>query len=118
MDHNPSALENIHITFLHLEPSPLLEARIREDLAKLERVDARLTHCRVSVARTEHRHAHGGSYEIVIDLGVPGGPIVIRHRSEPGVDAYVAVHGAFDVIRRRLDEHTRRLRGETKHHTD
>jgi hypothetical protein len=50
---------------------------------------------------------------------VPGGKIVVSR--EPGEDhshedLHVAVRDAFDAVRRRLQDHMRRLDGDTKQH--
>jgi len=46
----------LQISFRDMDPSPAIEARIREKAAKLERFAARATGCRVTVAaRSRHQ---------------------------------------------------------------
>jgi len=65
------------------------------------------------------RHHHGRLYHVRADLRVSGGEIVVRrdppehHAHE---DIYVAVPDCFDAVRRQLEEHVRRDRGNVKVH--
>lgn len=43
----------LQVTFQNVPRSDALEARIREDLARLERIHPRLTSCRVVVEETQ-----------------------------------------------------------------
>lgn len=110
---------SVQITFRDMDPSAALEARIRERISQLERVCERLTSCRV-IVEAPHRHHHQGKlFHIRIDVTLPGGEIVVgrdpaeHHAHE---DAYVTVRDAFDALRRRLDDHTQRRRGDVKTH--
>ena len=126
------------ITFRGLEVSDALEANIHERVAWLERFYPGIVHCRVLV-ETPHRHRHDGRhFHIRIDVTVPGcEPIVISHeaslharskdiesealRKESETEsvhryALVAVHEAFDVARRRLEDVAREQRGVVKTH--
>lgn len=122
----------VQITFRNMEASEAVEARIREEVAKLERFYDRIMGCRV-VAEIPRRHQHHGKvYHIRIDLTVPGGELVVKH--EPGLhsaarqielereqknlevagaykDIYVAIRDAFKAARRRLQDYARRRRG-------
>jgi ribosomal subunit interface protein len=109
----------VQITFRDIDPSPALEAKIRERVARLERVFDRLTSCRVIVEAPHRQHTQGKLFHIRIDVTLPGHEIVVgrdpaeHHAHE---DARVAVRDAFDALRRRLDEHARRQRGAVKAH--
>ncbi|MDA8049837.1 MAG: HPF/RaiA family ribosome-associated protein [Rhodospirillales bacterium] len=109
----------IQITFKDTEPSPALEARIREKAARLERFASRILRCRVTV-ESPHRHHHQGRlYRIRLEIVVPRGEIVVTRESPQDhahEEAAVAVRDAFDAAARRLEDHVRNLRGETKHH--
>ena len=65
------------------------------------------------------RHREGSLYHIRVDLKVPGREIVVKrdpsehHAHE---DIYVAVRDCFDAVRRQLEDHARRLRGDIKTH--
>ena len=125
----------VQITFRNMETSEAVEARIREEAAKLEKFYDRITGCRV-VAEVPRQHQHHGKvYHIRIDLTVPGGELVVKH--EPGLhsaarqtelerekkelevegaykDIYVAIRDAFKAARRRLQDYVRRQRGDVK----
>jgi hypothetical protein len=112
----PNPAPALQVVFRQLEPSPVLDAQIRADVAQLAESCERITHCHVSVARTDRRPPHGHGFEICVEIGIPRGPVVVRHRSPAGTDAYAAVRDAFRTARQRLDGHVRRLRGEVKRH--
>jgi cold shock CspA family protein/ribosome-associated translation inhibitor RaiA len=109
----------LQITFRHMAPSPALEARIRARIAELERVFERIVACRVIVEAITTRRQQGTLFDVRIDLTLPGREIAIGR--DPGVnrghvDAQVAVRDAFDAVRRRIDDHARKMRGDVKVH--
>jgi ribosome-associated translation inhibitor RaiA/cold shock CspA family protein len=109
----------LQITFRHMDPSPALEARIRQRGEELDQFFDRITSCRVVVECRHPRHQQGKLFEVRIDLTVPGAEIVVgrdtgaNHAHE---DAHVAVRDAFDAARRRLEDHARDRRGAVKLH--
>jgi len=109
----------LQITFRHMEPSPALEARIRQRAEELERFFGRITACRVTVESRHQHHRQGNLFEVRVDLVVPGREITVgrdaglNHAHE---DAHVAVRDAFDALRRRLEDHVRSDRGKVKLH--
>jgi ribosomal subunit interface protein len=110
----------LEVKFRNMDPSPAVEARIREKAAKLERFHDRIIGC-VVVVEAPHRHHHKGKlYSVHIDISVPGKDLVVD-RAKPlnhaHEDVYVAVRDAFDAAVRRLEDHTQRMRGEVKTHT-
>ena len=127
------------ITFRHMDVSPAVEARIREEVAALEHYFNRITSCRVVVEAPHQHHQRGRGFHINIDLRVPGSEIVVNHEpslhstaanSESGEwekhletqpdhkDVYVSIRDSFAAARRRLEDYARVLRGDTKHHTE
>jgi ribosomal subunit interface protein len=109
----------LQITFRHMDPSPALEARIRQRAEEFERFFDRITSCRVIVERVNRRHQQGNLFEVKIDLLLPGNELVVgrEHRANHAhEDPYVAVRDAFDAARRLLEDHARRRRGEAKTH--
>lgn len=109
----------LEIRFHRMEPSPAIEARIREKAAELERFFERITSCRVTVEK-EHRHHHQGNlFRVRLDIGVPGREIAISHtgpRDHAHEDVYVALRDAFNAAVRRLEDHAREQRGKVKRH--
>ena len=108
----------LEISFRNMDPSPAVEARIREKAAKLERFHDRIVGCTV-VVEAPHRHHHKGKlYSVHIDISVPGKDHLIVDRAKPAdqahEDVYVAVRDAFNAAVRQLEDYTRRMRGDVK----
>jgi ribosomal subunit interface protein len=106
----------LQITVRHMEPSPALEARIRELAARLDRFSPSIMHCHVIVdAPAKHQH-QGGLFEVRIDLMVPEQTIATRrthaiHHSHE--DVYVALRDAFRAARRQVEDYEERLQGRS-----
>jgi ribosomal subunit interface protein len=110
----------LRIAFRNMDVSEALEQRIRTRVAELEQLCDRITACEV-VVEMQHRHkSQGRTFQVRVDLTLPGRSVVVRR--EPGVnhgheDAHVAVRDAFDSARRQLEDHMRVARGDVKAHT-
>lgn len=109
----------LEITFLHVEPSAALEARIRKLASRLEKFSAQIMRCHVVVeAPSQHSH-QGGLFGFRISITVPGDEIAIR-RAHPGThsheDPYVALRDAFRAARRKLEDYERKRRQDVKTH--
>jgi cold shock CspA family protein/ribosome-associated translation inhibitor RaiA len=111
----------LQVTFLHMEPSPALEARIRELAVRLERFSEHIMRCHV-IVEAPHRHQHQGMlFDVRIDITVTGREIAIRHAhpaSHAHEDPYVALRDAFRAARRKLQDYERELRQQVKTHVD
>jgi ribosomal subunit interface protein len=111
----------LQVTFRHMEPSPALEARIRELAAKLDRFSAHIMRCHVIVESPHQHHHQGNLFEVKIDITVPDAEIAIQ-RAHPKThaheDPYVALRDAFQAVRRKLQDYERRHRRETKTHAE
>ena len=124
----------VQVTFRHMDSSPALEARVRDEAATLDRYFNRITSCRVVIEPPPRK---GKSFHVSIDLGVPGGELAVNHQpnlhsavvqgGEVGMekhheldpehkDAYVAIRDAFEAIRRQLEHYVEKMRGEVKRH--
>jgi ribosome-associated translation inhibitor RaiA len=107
----------LRITFRHMEPSPGVEARIREHVDHLERFHKRITGCDVIIEAPPSHRRHGSPYEITIDLTIPGREIAVRTgQSECAAhtDVYVAIRDAFDGVKRLLHAHDVLPHGTTR----
>lgn len=108
----------LQITFRNIDASPAVEAKIGERARELEQFFDRIVSCRV-VIEAPNRRRHGDLFHIRVDLKVPGKEIVVKrdppehHAHE---DIYVAVRDCFDAVRRQLEDHVRRQRGDVKAH--
>jgi len=122
------------ITFRNMESSEPLEEAVRKEAGKLDRFFPRIMSCRVAI-EGPRRQEFGGLFRVRIELGVPREELVVERtptlhtslqaaaakgktkKSEPHRerrDAARAVHEAFTEMRRRLQNHARRMRGQTK----
>jgi cold shock CspA family protein/ribosome-associated translation inhibitor RaiA len=107
------------ITFRGMKPSDAIEAQIRDRIDELDRFHQGIMSCRVVVECGHHHHHKGRIYHLSVDVKVPGHEIAVRrdppehHAHE---DIHVAIRDAFDAARRQLEDHARRVRGQTKAH--
>jgi cold shock CspA family protein/ribosome-associated translation inhibitor RaiA len=123
------------ITFRGVRHSDAVEAEVIARLRKLETYYDRIMDCHVLLELVQRHHEAGNRYHVRIDLTVPGEEIVVSHEASlHGTDqdihlakatkqdeadperkhALVAVHRAFDIARRRLQDYARRQRGTVK----
>ncbi|MDH5445001.1 MAG: HPF/RaiA family ribosome-associated protein [Gammaproteobacteria bacterium] len=109
----------LQINFHNIPPSEALEARIREKVQKLTRITDSITGCRVTID-TPHKHHHkGATYQVTIDLTLPGNELVVSR--DPGLNhahenAYVAVRDAFNALSRQLANYVRQRQGKSRQH--
>src|SRR3989304_6767090 len=109
----------LQITFRNLKPSEAVEARVRKEAEKLDKVYGQIMRCRV-IVEAHHKHHHKGNlYHVRIDFTVPGSELVVgrepdeHHAHE---DVYVAVRDAFNEACRQLEAYASRSRREGKTH--
>lgn len=111
----------LEVKFRNMDPSPAVEARIREKAAKLERFHDRIIGCVVVVEAPHRHHNKGKLYSVRIDISVPGKDHLIVDRAKPldhsHEDVYVAVRDAFNAAARQIEDYNRRIRGDVKSHT-
>ena len=110
----------LQISFKDMDPSPAIEARIREKAAQLERFFPHIFRGHVAVS-APHRHHHKGRlYKVTIHLTLPP-----RHEITIGregrqdhahEDMNVAIRDAFDAAVRQVEDHARRIRAVMKTH--
>ncbi len=103
---------DLQITARNFELTDLIREQIREKVEKLDSFYSDIMRCRV-VVEVPHRHKHKGIlYDIHIYMTVPGGEIVVKRESNE--DIYVAIRDAFDAARRKLEDYSRKQRGDVK----
>ena len=109
----------LEITFRNMEPSPALEARIRELAARLEKFSPHIVHCHVAI-EAPHRHHHQGRlFNVALRITVPGHELAIHHTDATNhahEDVYVALRDAFKSARRKLQDRERKVRRQVKTH--
>ncbi len=125
------------ITFLGRPAMPWIEEDIRARAARLEEFSPVIMSCRVVVDVPHRHHERGNRFQVRIDLTVPGEEIAVTRdanlhgsRKDLGDEAWVkqfevegmrkdarlVIRQAFDIARRRLQEHGRRHRLDVKTH--
>ena len=108
----------IQVTFRGIPQSDAIDSYIRMRAAKLERLSARISHCRVAIEAKNH-HSRALHFRVRVDLTVPRAELVVdggADQSTDSTDAYAAIDRAFDQMGRRLQDHVRRQRGDVKSH--
>lgn len=108
----------MQVTFRGMDPSPAVEERVREEIAKLEQYSDRITGCHVVVEKSQHRHHQGNLFHVRVDLTLPGTEVVVKRdpaEHQAHEDVYVSVRDAFDAARRQIMDHVRRLRDQSRH---
>jgi ribosomal subunit interface protein len=109
----------LQISFRNMDPSPAVEANVREKAAKLDRYFERIVSCNVTIEAPHRRHHKGKLYKVRVDVGMPGKKDVHVNegvKNQAHEDVYIAIRDAFDAAARRVEDHARRLRGDVKSH--
>jgi ribosome-associated translation inhibitor RaiA len=104
----------LEITFRGMASSPSVEAAAVTWVARLEHLCDRIQHCRVWIDLPHRHHRHGASFQVKIDLTIPGAEIAVTQDGDD--DVYVVLAEAFLAVRRQLHDRVRILRGDIKHH--
>lgn len=107
----------LQITFRQMDPSPALEARIRELASRLDRFSGHIIRCHVIVEPPAHHKHQGLLYDFRIDITLPDEEIAIRHAhaaNHAHEDPYVALRDGFRAVRRKLEDYERKRRGDVK----
>jgi cold shock CspA family protein/ribosome-associated translation inhibitor RaiA len=112
----------VRIDFQCLDANESIRASVIKHISALEERYGRITACRVVIKGPGDRHRTGGLYEINIHLSLPQGREVNVGRTadadERHADPDFAINDAFRRTRRRLQDHSRQLRGQVKTHED
>lgn len=110
-----------HVLFDGMDASDALRARIEQRAQRLARFAGDIEACQVTVRACEHHHRHGNRYNVRARVTLHGRTIEAGDApaSDPGLDdPYAAVAQTFDSLRRRIEDHVRRRRGDVKTHTE
>jgi cold shock CspA family protein len=110
----------LEIAFHGVDPSPSLEADIRQHVAKLDQRFPRLVGCRVSIEGLHNQHRTGNVYEVHIVLSVPGKDLAVSREPHKAKERYAnpdvrtALRDAFKAAERQLQEHKWEIRSDTQ----
>ena len=110
------------ISFRGMDPSPAVEAAVRDRIGRLEQFHDRITSCSVAIEAPHRSGRKGKLYQARVDIVVPGFKIVagrdrgLNHAHE---DVYVAIRDSFDAAQRQLEDVARKMSGHrVKPHPD
>ena len=99
----------INITFPRKKPDPIIETEIRKRAVKLDALCPGIISCHV-VADIPHRYdQRGNNFRVRIDIKVRRDEIAVA-RDGSQKDIRLVLRQAFDVARRRLQEHASQRR--------
>lgn len=112
----------IEIAFKGIRNTDELDALIREEAAKLERVCDYISSCRVIVEMRQKHQTVGNPYRVRIDMTVPPGhELVVKRESGQG-DMHdpveIVIKDVFDSAVRQLRKLVEQQRGDTKTHPE
>lgn len=124
----------VQVTFRNVPEEPRLREYVEKEALKLERFYNRISSCRVMLERPQ-KAPSSKLYHVRIDLGLPGGELVVKHtpslhgelvdtkhpesrREAENVLLHKnprrAIHEAFQEMGRRLQDYARRQEGAVK----
>ena len=107
----------LQIKYRYMEPSAIIDARIKERCHKLQRFAEYVTSCRV-IIDAQHVHQHKAVlYRVNIDINLPDEEIITSHypdQDQAHANVNVAIRDAFDVARCELEDYVRRRRADIK----
>jgi ribosomal subunit interface protein len=115
----------LELSFNNLDPSPAAETKIRERVARLDRLFPNIVSCHVAVDSDHRSEGRGRSkavaYDVRIEVRVPGTELAVSRK--PGnrhahTDIYVAVRDSFDAMERQLKSYADRLHRDVKTHSE
>lgn len=130
-------MEVLQITFRNMKSSPKVEEWVRDAAGKLETFYGQITGCHVAVEVPHRHHLKGALYHVRIDVTLPGGELVIKREASlaksarrggqlgiskqleadtPHKNLRLAINDAFKAAARRIQDYSRRQRGDVKTH--
>ncbi len=109
----------IQVSFRGMASSKAIASKIHQRADRLDRFHPDIVSCRVMFEQLHHRHLHGNLFHVRVDVGVPGGELVVgheRHDHRQYADPWVAVRDAFDRMDRQLEDFARKQGNRAKSH--
>lgn len=109
----------LDIAFHNLDPSPAIEADIRQRVEKLETRYKHLTGCRVSIEALHNQHRTGNVYEVHIVMSVPGRDLAVSREPHHAKDRYAnpdirtSLRDAFQAAEKQLQSYKGMQREDT-----
>jgi len=95
---------------------PRFGASVARRVEKLERFHPRIVSCRVTLERPVRRRETGDPHAVRLELTLSGEDVFVTRQT--GETPTTALQRAFDAATRRLQDATRRQRGQVKAHAE
>jgi cold shock CspA family protein/ribosome-associated translation inhibitor RaiA len=112
----------LEIAFKGIEHTDEIDALIREEVDKVERVCNYLSSCRVIVEKRQQHQEVGNPYRVRIDMTVPPGHELVVKREPSKGDMHdpleIVIKHAFNSAARHLRKLVEQQRGDVKTHPD
>jgi cold shock CspA family protein/ribosome-associated translation inhibitor RaiA len=112
----------LKMTFRNVPKSAAMEALIRKQAAKLERVCSHLVSCSISVEKPQAHQKSGNPFRVRVDVTVPPEHELVTIRNAGEGDLHeplpTVVRRAFDATQRQLKKLSERQRGKVKNHPE
>jgi ribosomal subunit interface protein len=110
------ATPQLEITFRDIENTDAINSRIHKKFEKLSYLYNRILYCRVVVQAIQKNKHQGNEFQVNIELDVPGKLLIVNNQSHRNEDLYVAIRDSFNAMKRQLEDHVHKIRGEKKNH--
>jgi ribosome-associated translation inhibitor RaiA len=91
----------LQIKFLNMRRMLTIEREIAERVEDLQSLHGQVIGCHVSVETPHKSHQTGNDLEVRISLALPG-ELVVTRKSTSAATPSVAVHQAFDALKRQM----------------
>ena len=107
----------VSVTFRGMDASEALRTKIEARARRLDRFAEDILACYVVVSASERKHHQGNRYNVRASVSLRDRTLEAGHTPTPDsshADAYLAVTHTFDTLRRRIEDHVRRRRGDVK----
>ncbi|MFO7556654.1 MAG: ribosome-associated translation inhibitor RaiA [Desulfobacterales bacterium] len=106
----------LQITARNFELTKAIDAAIREQAEKLDRIYDQILRCEIVLEVPHQRQTKGVIYNVRINVTVPGGQIQVS--KELHEDLYVSINRAFDKAHRQLKQFVSQQRRDVKYHEE
>lgn len=106
----------LQITARNFELTNAIDAAVREQAEKLDRIYDQIVRCEVVLDAPHQSQTKGVTYNVRINVTVPGGQIKVKKNLHE--DLYVSINHAFDSAHRQLDQFISQQRRDVKYHEE
>jgi len=106
----------LQITARNFELTDAIDATIREQAEKLDRIYDQIVRCEVVLDAPHQRQTKGVIYNVRMNVTVPGGQIQVK--KEFHEDLYVCINRAFEKAHRQLKQFVSQQRKDVKYHEE